>query len=751
MSTREKKAGKKMSKKELAGIVIDLFRSNPSDVYSPKKIYELLHLTTHPLKMLCMDILLEGVEDGFLTTAGSNRFKLNTRGTEMTGVFHRKSNGKNTFSPDDGSDPIMIAERNSAHAMDGDKVKVMFFAQRHGHSPEGEVTEIVERGNDTYVGTLDVSKQYAFLVTESRTLANDIFIPRDKLKGGQDGDKAVVRIVEWPSEAKNPIGEVVDVLGHSGENNTEMHAILAEFGLPYTYPKNVEDAAEKITPDITPEEIARREDFRSVLTFTCDPDDAKDFDDALSVRRLDDGLWEVGVHIADVTHYIKEGSIIDKEALKRSTSVYLVDRTVPMLPEKLCNFLCSLRPDEEKLAYSVVFKLTADAQVRDYRIVHTVIKSDRRFTYEQVQQVIESGEGPYAEEILMLDKMAKALRQRRFDNGAISFDRYEVKFQLDDNGKPTGVYFKVSKDANKLIEEFMLLANRTVAEHIGRVAKGKKAKTFVYRVHDLPDPDKLDNLSQFISRFGYKLKTQGSKTDLSKGFNALLADVKGKKEENLIETISIRSMMKAYYSVHNIGHYGLAFDYYTHFTSPIRRYPDMMVHRLLTKYIDEGGRSANAQKYEGMCEHASSMEETAANAERASVKYKQVEFMQDRLGQVFDGIISGVCEWGLYVELNDNKCEGLVPMRDLDDDYYEFDEKNYCLRGRRHHHVYSLGDPMRVSVANANLAKKQLDFAIADDNKGANVPQQKPQPESPSLRVKSQTGKGRKGGKRKHA
>ena len=394
--------------------------------------------------------------------------------------------------------------------------------------------------------------------------------------------------------------------------------------------------------------------------------------------------------------------------------------------------------------------MTADAQVRDYRIVHTVIKSDRRFTYEQVQQVIESGDGPYAKEILVLDKMAKALRQRRFDNGAISFDRYEVKFRLDKNGKPTGVYFKVSKDSNKLIEEFMLLANRTVAEHIGRVPKGKKAKTFVYRVHDLPDPDKLDNLSQFISRFGYKLKTQGSKADISKGINRLLADVQGKKEENLIETISIRSMMKAYYSVHNIGHYGLAFDYYTHFTSPIRRYPDMMVHRLLTKYIDEGGRSANLQKYEDMCEHASSMEETAANAERASIKYKQVEFMQERVGQVFDGIISGVCEWGLYVELNDNKCEGLVPMRDLDDDFYEFDEKNYCLRGRRHHHVYSLGDPMRVSVARANLAKKQLDFAIATDE-GGSVPPQPQQPESLSLRVKSQTGKGRKRGKHRRA
>ena len=597
--------------------------------------------------------------------------------------------------------------------MDGDKVKVSFFAKRKHHMIEAEVVEILERSNDTFVGRLSVSKQYAFLLTESSRLANDIFIPKDKLKGGKDGDKAVVKVTEWPDEFKNPIGEVIDVLGPVGDNNAEMHAILAEFGLPYVYPKKVVAAAEKISTEITEEEIAKREDFRNVLTFTCDPADAKDFDDALSIRKTESGLWEVGVHIADVTHYVEEGSIIDKEALNRATSVYLVDRTIPMLPEKLCNNLCSLRPDEDKLAYSVIFELDEDAFVRNSRIVHTVIRSNRRFCYEEVQAIIENQKGEYADEILVLDKMAKKLRERRFKNGAVNFDRVEVKFNIDEKGKPLSVYFKESKDANKLIEEFMLLANRTVAERIGKVGKDKKAKTFVYRVHDLPDPEKLENLSQFISRFGYKLRTSGSRNDITKSLNNLLNDVHGKKEENLIETISVRAMMKAYYSTHNIGHYGLAFDYYTHFTSPIRRYPDMMVHRLLTHYLEQEGRSANLKKYESMCEQSSKMEEIAAQAERASIKYKQVEFMADKIGQVFEGVISGICEWGIYVELNDSKCEGLVPMRDLDDDYYEFDEKNYCLRGRRDHHVYQLGDAMKVKVARADLEKKQLDFELA--------------------------------------
>ena len=708
---KEKKAGKRMKKKELATTLMDFFHTRQEEVISLKYLFAELHLTTHPLKMLCMDILADMLTDDYITEVDKNKYKLNNHGIEMTGTFQRKSNGKNSFIPEGGGEPIFIAERNSAHAMNNDKVKIAFFAKRKHHDAEGEVIEILERANDTFVGTLEVEKSYAFLVTENRTLANDIFIPKDKLKGGKTGDKAVVKVIEWPDKAKNPIGQVIDILGKAGDNTTEMHAILAEFGLPYVYPQAVEKAADKIPAEITAEEIARREDFRKVTTFTIDPKDAKDFDDALSIRKLKDNLWEVGVHIADVTHYVKEGSIIDKEAEKRATSVYLVDRTIPMLPERLCNFLCSLRPHEEKLAFSVIFDITEKGDVKNSRVVHTVIYSDRRFTYEEAQQIIETKNGDFKDEVLMLDTIAKALREKRFAAGAINFDRYEVKFEIDEKGKPVSVYFKESKDANKLVEEFMLLANRTVAEQIGRVPKGKKAKVLPYRIHDLPDPEKLDNLNQFIARFGYKLRTSGTKTDISKSINHLLDDIQGKKEENLIETVSIRAMQKARYSTHNIGHYGLAFDYYTHFTSPIRRFPDMMVHRLVTKYLD-GGRSVSESKYEDLCDHSSNMEQIAANAERASIKYKQVEFMSERVGQTYDGVISGVTEWGLYVELNENKCEGMIPMRDLDDDYYEFDEKNYCLRGRRKNHTYSLGDAITVKVARANLEKKQLDFAL---------------------------------------
>ena len=710
---REKKAGKRMNKKQLAALLMDYFHEKGNESVSLKKIFEQLRLTTHPLKMLCMDILADLKEDDYITETEHHVYRLHQRGVEMTGRFVRKSNGKNSFIPDDGGDPIFIAERNSAHAMNNDRVRIAYYARRRGKTAEGEVLEVLERANDSFVGTLEVTKNYAFLLTENRTLANDIFIPKDKLKGGRSGDKAVVKITEWPDKAKNPIGQVIDILGRAGDNNTEMHAILAEFGLPYSYPENVEAAADKIPDEISAEEIARREDFRRVTTFTIDPKDAKDFDDALSIRSLGGGLWEVGVHIADVSHYVKEGTVIDKEAERRATSVYLVDRTIPMLPERLCNLLCSLRPDEEKLAYSVIFQMNDKAEVLQHRIVHTVIRSDRRFTYEEAQQVIETGEGDYKYELLELDRLAKQLREKRMAGGALEFDRVEVKFEIDEKGKPLRVYFKESKDANKLVEEFMLLANRTVAEAIGKVPKGKKAKVFPYRIHDLPDPNKLDTLAQFIARFGYKLRTAGNRSDLSKSINRMLDDVKGKKEQNLIETVSIRAMQKACYSTHNIGHYGLGFEYYTHFTSPIRRYPDMMVHRLLTKYLDEHGRTVSEKKYEALCEHSSAMEQLAAQAERASIKYKQVEFMQEHLGQVYDGVISGVTEWGLYVELNENKCEGMIPIRDLDDDYYEYDEKNYCLRGRRKKHVYSLGDAVTIKVARANLEKKQLDFALA--------------------------------------
>lgn len=703
-----------MKKKELAELLVNYFRMRPTESFSLKHLFGGLNLTTHPLKMLCADTVQEMVEDSFLIETEKGRYKLNDKGQILTGTFVRKSNGRNSFIPDDGGEPIVIAERNSAHAMNNDKVKIALCAKRLRHDLEGQVIEILEHADSTFVGTLKVSKNYAFLLTETNTLANDIFIPKDKLKGGKDGDKAVVKITEWPENAKNPFGQVIDILGKAGENTAEMHAILAEYGLPYTYPQAVEVAADKIPAEITPEDYAEREDFRDTVTFTIDPKDAKDFDDALSIKQLKPNLWEVGVHIADVSHYVKEGSIIDKEAVKRATSVYLVDRTIPMLPERLCNFICSLRPNEEKLAYSVIFNMNDKAEVKDYRIRHTVIKSDRRFTYEEAQQIIETGEGDYKEEVLQLNRLAQILREKRLAAGAINFDRCEVKFEIDEQGKPLSVYFKVSKEANKLIEEFMLLANRTVAEHIGKVPKNKKAKVFPYRIHDLPDPDKLDNLSQFIARFGYKIRTGGSKTDVSKSINRLLSDIEGKKEQNLIETVSLRAMQKARYSIYNIGHYGLAFDYYTHFTSPIRRYPDLMVHRLLTRYM-EGGRSAQADKYENLCEHSSAMEQTAASAERASIKYKQVEFMGAHIGSVFDAVISGVTEWGLYAEINENKCEGMIPMRDLGNDYYEFDEKNYCLIGRRHHRKFSLGDPVKIKVARANLEKKQLDFTLVDE------------------------------------
>ena len=710
---KEKKGGKHLKKKELVEILLNYFRTKPNEAFSLKQLFQALKLTTHPGKMLCIDVVEEMLEDNFLIEIEKGRYKINDKGQILTGTFVRKSNGKNSFIPEEGGEPIFIAERNSAHAMNNDKVKVALCAKRKKHQLEAQVIEILEHANETFVGVLKVSKNYAFLLTETSTLANDIFIPKDKLKGGKNGDKAIVRITEWPEEAKNPFGEVIDILGKAGDNTTEMHAILAEYGLPYVYPQAVEAAAEKLSADITPEDYAEREDFRDVVTFTIDPKDAKDFDDALSIRILKPGLWEVGVHIADVSHYVKEGSIIDKEAAKRATSVYLVDRTIPMLPERLCNFICSLRPDEEKLAYSVIFEMNEKAEVKNYRIRHTVIKSNRRFTYEEAQQIIETGEGDYKEEVLQLNRLAQILREKRMAAGSINFDRCEVKFEIDETGKPLSVYFKVSKEANKLIEEFMLLANKTVAEYVGKVPKNKKPKVLPYRIHDLPDPDKLDNLNQFIARFGYKIRTGGSKAEVSKSINHLLGEIEGKKEQNLIETVSLRAMQKARYSIYNIGHYGLAFDYYTHFTSPIRRYPDLMVHSLLTRYL-AGGRSAQADKYETLCEHSSAMEQTAASAERASVKYKQVEFMGERIGEVYDGVISGVTEWGLYVEINENKCEGMIAMRDLGNDFYEFDEKNYCLIGRRHHQKFSLGNPIKIKVARANLAKKQLDFVLAE-------------------------------------
>ena len=573
MKQGKRKGSKRIKKEDMLASVVEFFNQDRKRAFNYKQVAHGVGATTTPQKQMVFQLLEGMAEQNFLIEVSPGKYKANSRGTEVIGRFERRVNGKNHVITDD-NESIFIAERNAMHAMDGDRVRVLVYAKRRGHDAEGEVVEIVEKTPQIFVGTLEVQKHFAFLLTDNKVLANDIFIPKTALKGGKTGDKAVVRITEWPDRARNPYGEVVDILGPAGENNTEIHAILAEFGLPYRYPEAVEKAANKIPDAITDEEIAAREDFRQVTTFTIDPKDAKDFDDALSIRRLSNGNWEVGVHIADVSYYVKPGSIIDKEAESRGTSVYLVDRVVPMLPERLCNEICSLRPDEDKLTFSCVFELNGNAEVQKSHIARTVIRSNRRFAYEEAQEVIETGEGDYKEEILALNDLAQKLRKRRFDNGSINFDRHEVKFDIDESGKPIGVYFKVSKEANKLIEEFMLLANRTVAEFIGKPKDGKKPKAFVYRVHDLPDPDKMASFAAFITRFGYKIKTEGSKADLSKGINSLLANVQGKPEENLVETIAIRAMAKAVYTTVNIGHYGLSFDYYTHFTSPIRRYPD---------------------------------------------------------------------------------------------------------------------------------------------------------------------------------
>ncbi|MBP1541390.1 MAG: ribonuclease R [Prevotella sp.] len=729
----KKKSGKRLNKKQVAEMLQTLFQQNPNATFTYKQVFKALKLDTHPAKMLAVDVMEEMAWDDYLSRDSNNTYRLNLKTQVQEGVFIRKANGKNSFQPDDGGKPIFVSERNSLFAMNGDRVRVALMARREKHIKEAMVVEILSHKVDQAVGRLKVERDFAFLVTEGNIFVHDILIPKKKLKGGKTGEKAVVKITQWPSkDSKNIVGEVIDVLGQEGDNNVEMHAILAQYGLPYKYPKHVEEAAEKIDPGITPEEIARREDFRDVFTCTIDPKDAKDFDDALSIRSLPltpsrrggiqrglerAALYEVGVHIADVSHYVKEGSIIDKEAFKRATSVYLVDRTIPMLPERLCNFICSLRPDEEKLTYSVIFTLDDDANVKDYHIAHTVIKSNRRYAYEEVQEILMGKDGDYAEELRTLDKLAKCLRERRFKGGAVKFDREELHFDIDESGKPTRAYFKKSNDATQLIEEFMLLANKYVAESVGKVKKPKangqqsKAKTMVYRVHDQPDPIKLETLREFVVKFGYKMKTSGTKGAISRSLNALMDGCQGKKEQKLIETVALRAMMKAKYSTHNIGHYGLAFDYYTHFTSPIRRYPDTMVHRLLTRY-QGGGRSANQDKYEELSEHCSDMEQVAQQAERDSIKYKMVEFMADKLGETYDAHISGIQSYGIYCEIDENHCEGMVPMRDLDDDYYEFDERNYCLVGRRHHHKYQLGDAIRIRVARANIEKRQLDFAL---------------------------------------
>ncbi|MBQ5508362.1 MAG: ribonuclease R [Muribaculaceae bacterium] len=715
MAKRDRLNSLNIERREFHDKVINFFNTQDEAPFNYKQVSAQVGAKTPKQRALIVEILEQLSVDGFINEIAPGKFRAAQRNNVAAGIFVRRSNGKNSVILEgDDSAPIMVAERNSMHALNGDKVMVHISAARSGFEPEAEVIKIVERKEQVFIGTLDIRKYFAHLATDSKFLATDIFIPLDKLAGGKTGDKVVVRIIEWPEGSNSPIGEVIDVLGKAGENNAEIHAILAEFGLPYRYPESVERVANKLEPGITAEEIARRRDMRGVTTFTIDPADAKDFDDALSIEKLPNGRWEIGVHIADVTHYVKPGSVIDKEAYERATSVYLVDRTVPMLPERLCNYICSLRPGEDKLCHSVVFEMDDNAKVHKYKICHTVINSDRRFCYEEAQEIIEKGEGELAQEILTFHALAQKLRKQRFEEGAVEFNREEKYFDIDETGTPTAVHLHVSREANQLIEEFMLLANRTVAAHIGKVPASKKAKAFVYRIHEEPDSEKLSNVAHIALHFGHKLKTSGTAKEVNRSINKLLKEIKGKPEEELISLLAIKAQAKAVYSTENVGHYGLAFEYYTHFTSPIRRYPDVMVHRLLDKYAQKGARTVNPEKLEEECKHVSSQEQLAANAERASIKYKEVEFMGARLGEVYDGKISGVTEWGVYVELNETHCEGMIAVRDLDDDFYEFDEKNYLIYGRRRGKKYQLGDPVTIQVARADLVKKQLDFVLVD-------------------------------------
>ena len=718
MSKKPKKFGKKV--KDFTAQIFKILSKDPSKSFNYKQIAASLELNdTKSRNEIIRDLKLLKAQDKIHETE-IGKYQVISKAEYYEGYLDMTSRKTGYFVCDELEDDVFVPKQNLNHALDKDKVRVYIYNRRSSRKPEAEVLEILERAKTEFVGVIDIQKNFAFVTTTNAKMYTDIFIPKNNLGDAENGDVVLVEMEDWPKKADSPFGKVIKVLGKPGEHNTEIHAILAEYGLPYDFPIEVEAYANKIDTSITAEEIAKRRDMRDVLTFTIDPKDAKDFDDALSFQVLENGNYEIGIHIADVSHYLQEGTILDDEAYNRATSVYLVDRVVPMLPEVLSNFACSLRPNEEKYTFSAVFQLNNKAEILDSWFGRTVIYSDQRFAYEEAQAIIESKSDvipaevsltgkeykapqPIVDATLKLDELAKILRSKRMKNGAISFDKVEVKFNLNEEAEPIGVYFKVSKDANHLIEEFMLLANRKVAEFIG-----KQKKTFIYRVHDEPNDDKLFGLQNLISKFGYKLDLRNKK-DISKSLNQLMQDVNGKKEQNLIDTLAIRTMSKASYSTENIGHYGLAFDYYSHFTSPIRRYPDVMVHRLLQYYLD-GGKSADEEVYEEKCNHSSNMEGLATHAERDSIKYMQVKYMQDHKDEEFLGVISGVTEWGIYVEIIENKCEGMCRIREIRDDYYTFDDKQYALVGEVSKNILQLGDEVYVKVKNADLVKKQLDF-----------------------------------------
>lgn len=698
----------------LTQLISDVLENSNNEALNYKQVSAKLNIKDEEARETILEILKEQAQKGVFSEPEKGKFKLKDLKTFITGKVDMTADGAAFIVPDDEFEKdVFVSARKLHNALNGDKVKVYIYAKKRGRKNEGEVVEIIQRLKTDFIGVIKISDRFAFVTIDDKKMLHDIFVPLSDLDGAKNGQKVQVAITDWPEGAKNPIGKIINILGTQGENNTEMNAILAQYGFPLSFPPEVEKEANEIPEAITGEELKNRRDFRDTVTFTIDPADAKDFDDAISFKKLPNGNYEVGVHIADVSHYVQPKTYLDKEAYSRATSVYLVDRVIPMLPERLSNGVCSLRPNEDKLCFAAVFELDEAANIVEEWFGRTVIHSDRRFSYEEAQEVIENKEGDYAQEILKLNELAYILRDKKFKNGAISFESTEVKFRLDENGKPVGVYVKERKDAHKLIEDFMLLANKKVAEFIAKKGKGKAKYTFVYRSHDSPNLENLGNFALFAARFGYKINMKSDK-DIAKSLNFLMEDVEGKKEQNVLTQLAIRSMAKAIYTTKKTSHYGLAFDHYTHFTSPIRRYPDVMVHRLLAAYLN-GERSANEDEYETAASHSSAMEKRAADAERASIKYKQVEYLEENVGKLFMGIISGVTEWGMYVELIENKCEGMIRLKDIADDFYVLDEKNYCIVGQRKKKKYQLGDEVKVKVKRVDLSKRQIDFSLVQD------------------------------------